>query len=114
MPGGCRVHPQGGETLDLHPFTSLILCFGRIGRLVYWPFRPACSLAVRSAYSLTAPVSLLLDRAGHAGNVVLDKERIHDGNGKRTDKRTGHQGTPVINVPFNQFGNYSHRNSLVL
>jgi len=48
---------------------------------------------------------LLLHRAGHAGDVMLDEKRIQNGHRQGTKQRARHQCAPVIHVAFDEFGN---------
>jgi hypothetical protein len=57
---------------------------------------------------------LFLDRAGEAGDVVLDEEGIEDHHGDRADQRARHQGSPVVDVALHQLGDHAHRHRLVL
>src|SRR5690349_16401974 len=57
-------------------------------------------------------ISSFLDRACHAGDVVLDEKRVQDDHRDRTEQRTGHQRAPVIDVAFHELGDDSDRHGL--
>src|SRR5436190_7521280 len=51
---------------------------------------------------------------GHAGDVMLDEERVDKGDRDRADQRTGHQRAPVEHVAADQLGGHAHRHGLLL
>jgi len=75
------VPPQAAQVCKLMPKTRFTRCAQRPG--------VAMGLFVPSL--LLCPATLVErvgDRPGHAGDVVLDQERIHDRGRERSDKRT--------------------------
>ena len=57
---------------------------------------------------------LFLDRAGHAGNVVLDEERVYQRHRHRAEQGAGHQRAPVIDVAVDELAQERHRHGLLL
>src|SRR5947207_2989916 len=84
-------------------FTSFTACVP--SNFLFRPF--SCTRAIANAF-------LSFDAAGHAGDVVLDEERIDDRHRDRADQRAGHQRTPEEDVAADQFGGHAHRHGLLL
>src|SRR5215469_10707152 len=64
--------------------------------------------------AVVAFISLLaLDRAGHAGDVVLDKKRIDKSDRDRAEEGPGHQLTPIKYVAANKLRGDPDRHRLL-
>src|SRR3954467_10457092 len=61
----------------------------------------------------TRAMCLPLHRSGDAGYVILNKERIDEGNRDRAQQRAGHQLAPVEDVAAHQFGGHADRHRLL-
>src|SRR4051795_5798602 len=63
---------------------------------------------------VTCAMCLSLHRAGDAGHVMFDKERIDKGHRDRPQQRPCHQLAPVEHVAAYQFGGDADRHGLLL
>src|SRR5689334_4613944 len=61
-----------------------------------------------------AMVRSTLHRAGQAGDVVLDKKRIHKSDRDRPQQGPGHQLAPIEHVTAHQFGGHADRHGLLI
>src|SRR5215510_4665285 len=57
---------------------------------------------------------LAFHRAGQAGDIVLDKEGIHEGHRDRAEQRAGHELTPEVDVAADQLRHDADRHGLAL
>src|SRR5947208_1286778 len=64
-------------------------------------------------FSRTRAISTL-HAAGHSGDIVLDEERIDDGDRNRADQRAGHERPPEEDVAADQLRDHAHRHRLLL
>src|SRR4051812_3344836 len=64
--------------------------------------------------SFTCATRSPLDRAGHAGDVVFDEERVDDRHRNGADQRAGHERAPEENVAADQLGGDANRHGLLL
>src|SRR3982751_5327524 len=64
--------------------------------------------------SFTCAMRSALDRAGHAGDVVFDEERVDDRDRNGADKRAGHERAPEEDVAADQLGGDANRHGLLL
>src|SRR5205814_9365337 len=55
-----------------------------------------------------------LDGAGEGRDVVLDEERVDDGDRDRAEEGAGHERTPVEDVPAHELGEDPDRDRLLL
>src|SRR2546422_4735451 len=62
-------------------------------------------------FSRTRAMSAL-HAAGHSGDIVLDEERIDDGDRNRADQRAGHERPPEEDVAADQLRDHAHRHQI--
>src|SRR5918994_1028756 len=67
-----------------------------------------------SLRTITSAMTLSLDRAGEARNVVFDEERVDDRHRDRTEQRARHQRTPEEDVAADQLGGDADRHGLLV
>src|SRR3981189_3634295 len=67
-----------------------------------------------SLRTMTSAMTLSFDRAGKAGNIVFDKERIDDRHRDRAQQRARHQRSPEEDVAADQLRGDAHGNGLLV
>src|SRR5882724_3777325 len=67
-----------------------------------------------SLWTMTSAMTLSFDRAGKAGNIVFDEERIDDRHRDRAQQRARHQRPPEEDVATNQLRGDAHGHGLLV
>src|SRR6185312_10050793 len=67
-----------------------------------------------SLRTVTSAMTLSLDRAGEARDVMFDEERVDDRHGDRAQQRAGHQRAPEEDVAADQLRRDADRHGLLV
>src|SRR5882724_12153368 len=102
-------HPEGPTSTTnslsrMWRFTSLTACTSSY--FLFRSFIITWAMNV-SPWSVALPRPagrLAFHRAGQAGDIVLDKERIDEGHRDRAEQRAGHELAPEVDVAPDQLG----------
>src|SRR5262245_3384466 len=94
--------------------TSTRNSLSRISRSTSFTAWKPLSYFLFSARIETCAMRLPLHRAGEAGDVVLDEERVDQGDRHGAEQRAGHQLAPEEDIAADQLRDHAHRHRLLI